>query len=131
MSLKVVTIDRQKEAERMAIELTNRVIDAIYSNAIGVGRVAGLPIEDIPRLLLSASCRTLEKMIEAYETRLRQAGEGAAGEPTHPDVFGPDERAARQRQIHAATEDLLQASAEMHASVKQIQESISGKVTPQ
>lgn len=98
----------------LSIEINNRIIDAVFQNALATSRVAGLPIEDVPRFCLSAACRVLERMIESYGERMEK---GTAEEMKH-----------RQQQIYVASDDLLQAIAEAHNDIKKIQESIAGTI---
>lgn len=46
---------------------TRRMIDAMQMSALAMGKILDLSAEDIPRLLISASCRGLERLIEFYE----------------------------------------------------------------
>jgi hypothetical protein len=82
-----------------AVLMIERTVDVVYGNAVGVARLAGMAVQDVPRICVSAGCRTLERMIEAYHALSREDGPGAMTET---------ERRRRQQEIQAAAEGLAE-----------------------
>ena len=70
------------EAMRAAIHRTQDLIDSIYAHSIGIVRLVGLEVPDVPRLCISAACRTVELLIEKHSRRLQHDPEYSAQEQT-------------------------------------------------
>lgn len=81
-----------------AIVTVQRCIDATWNAALCAVRIADLGPADIPRICVSASCRSVEQMIEAYRRRRPQASD--------------DEKRRRQAEIQDAALDLVAALTE-------------------
>lgn len=44
-------------------------IDGVQMMALATGRIVQIDAADVPRLLVSAACRSLERLIETYQAR--------------------------------------------------------------
>lgn len=91
----------QQEVMRQAIHQTQDLIDSIYAHAIGVTRLVGLEVPDVPRLCISSACRTVEILIEKHSRRLQ-----------HDPEYTPADQAVMRDMIILAAADLKACLAE-------------------
>lgn len=109
--------NEQQEALRQAIHQTQDLIDSIYAHSIGITRLVGLEPIDVPRLCVSAGCRTVELLIEKHSRRLEL-------HKTNPEQFpypAPDQLVMRNT-IVAASADLVACLEEATTAAKKIAE---------
>jgi hypothetical protein len=87
--------NEDQEVLRAAIHQTQDLIDSIYAHSIGIVRLVGLEAPDVPRLCVSAACRTVELLMEKH-ARYVNAGN-----------VPPKELALLRNTIVAAAADLV------------------------
>jgi hypothetical protein len=125
--------EEQFSAEQQAILTVERCVDATYNAAICAARIAGLGIEDVPRFCASAACRVLEKLIESYQAKADEIGSGFVAPDDverEREEMQPELR-RRQREIHAAAQDLELVLNEALVMAGQIRGSIEGSIPKQ
>jgi hypothetical protein len=96
------------------VQAVDRTVDMIAIVAAAAGRVLCLGAEDTPRLLVSASCRMLEQLIEQYGRRVEAAEAGRI-------AWDLADRGRRRQEILTAADDLvtaLQAGLEMAGTIR-------------
>lgn len=98
-------------AMKAAIHQTQDLIDSIYAHAIGIVRLVGLEVPDVPRLCISAACRTVELLIEKHSRRLQ-----------HDPDYPPEQQALMRDSIILAAADLQACLAEATTAAAKLAE---------
>lgn len=102
------------------IEAADRAVDLLATSGMGTARVLGLEAPDVPRLLVSASCRMLERLVEAYASRMERVSSGKL-------AWDLADRGRRREEILAAATDLRKALEGGLEMVNQIGASLTAK----
>jgi hypothetical protein len=112
--------DINEAAMQQSIAQIDRAVDAVYMCANAVARVILLDAPDVPRLCISAGCRTLERLLSYYQ---RRQAEATATQTPIPDK----EKLELQQQIRAACEDALETMAEASATARRCLDALGVK----
>lgn len=79
-----------------------RTAEMLSMTALAAARVIEVQVNDVPRLLVAASCRTLETLIENYSRRQELAGAGKI-------AWDLVDRGRRRQEILSSAQDLMAA----------------------
>lgn len=101
------------------IQAVDRTVDMLSITAAAAGRILALGPDDTPRLLVSASCRLLEQLIEQYGRRQEAAEAGRI-------AWDLADRGRRRQEILTACSDLIVALTAGLERAEQIRASVQG-----
>jgi hypothetical protein len=103
-----------------SIEDIDRAVDAMFTCGNAICNMARLEAPDVPRLLVSAAVRTLERLLAYYHRRLVQHESGA-----QPWMEGEQDKL--QRQIRISCEDAIETMGEAGATARRILDAMGVK----
>lgn len=103
-----------------AVEDIDRAVDTLFTCANAICNMARLEAPDVPRLLVSAAVRTLERLLAYYHRRLLQHENGSV-----PWADGEKEKLLRQ--VRIACEDAIETMGEAGATARRILDALGVK----
>lgn len=117
MTTKTTPTTEHDAALEASVAQMDRAVDAIFVSANSLARVITLDAPDVPRLLVSAALRSIEKLVEHYARRLEHEATGIA-------PFEMREKVVLQRTMLAAANDFLEVTAEAQQTAQRIRDGI-------
>lgn len=115
--------EKPDAAMEASIAQMDRAVDAMYITANAIARTIALDAADVSRLLVSASLRNIEKLVEHYALRLQH-------EATGIQPFELRDKVRLQRIMLAAANDFLEVTAEAQQTAQRIRDGIIRNAPP-